>query len=35
MSVVDKKAKNAAVALFSSADFPDNAHKDEPPMIVF
>ena len=28
-------AKNAAVPLFSSLDFPDNAHRDEPPMIVF
>jgi len=35
ISVLDKKAKNAAVALFSSLDFPDNAHREEPPIIVF
>ena len=29
------KAKNAAVPLFSSADFPDKAHRDAPPIIVF
>ena len=32
MSVVDRKAKNAAVALFSSLDFPESAHSEEPPV---
>ena len=30
-----ENAKNAAVPLFSSLDFPDIAHSDEPPIIVF